>query len=79
MDTRVREYDGAVWFDRLFLYFALRCYTRSEERTIWYPLVQLNDSAQCTMDARMREYDGAVWLDRLFLHLALRRHTRSEV
>ena len=46
---------------------------------IWYPLVQQNGFADCTMDTRVREYDGVVLIDRLFLYLALRRHTRSEV
>ena len=94
MDTRVREYDGAVWLDRLFLHLTLRRHTRSEERTIWYPFLQLDDSTHYTMDTRfgnmllhcsttyihvsMREYVGVVLIDRLFLHFALRRHTRSE-
>ena len=30
MDTRIREYDGVVLIDRLFLYLALRRHTRSE-------------------------------------------------
>ena len=94
IDTRVREYDGVVWLNCLFLYLALRLHTRSEERAIWYPLVQLDDFADGTMDTRlgnmllhcsttyilvsMSEYDGVVLIDRLFLHFALRRHTRSE-
>jgi hypothetical protein len=60
MDTRVREYDGVVLIDCLFLYLALQRHTRSEARAIWYPLVQLNDSAYCAMDTRVREYDGIV-------------------
>ena len=40
MDTRVREYDGFVLFDCLFLHLSLQRHTRSEERAIWYPLLQ---------------------------------------
>jgi hypothetical protein len=60
MDTRVREHDGVVLIDRLFLHLALRRHTRSEERTIWYPFLQRGNSEYSVMDTRIREYDGVV-------------------
>ena len=48
----MREYVGVVLIDRLFIHFALRRHTRSEERTISYPFLQLEDPTHITMDTR---------------------------